>query len=136
MIPAAILALVGEAVPGVTVYDGRVPDGPGHDPLPDRYVAVYIDRGTRSGEAVDSVSSSRTWRWQVTCVAPDRGMAAWLAEQVADALVDVRPTVGGWVCGQIKHTFSQQPQADEQVQERPVVVAMDLYVLLAEKLPA
>jgi len=99
-------------------------------------VAVYIDRGTRSAEAVDSVSTSRTWRWQVTCVAPDRGMAAWLAERVADGLVDVRPKVDGWVCGQIEHTFSQQPQADEQVQERPVVVAVDLYALLAEKLPA
>lgn len=136
MIPAAILALVRDSVPGVTVYDGRVPDGPGHDPPPDRYVAVYIDRGTRSAEAVDSVSTSRTWRWQVTCVAPDRGMAAWLAERVADGLVDVRPKVDGWVCGQIEHTFSQQPQADEQVQERPVMVAVDLYALLAEKLPA
>lgn len=130
--PDAILAMVRDAVPpDVTVYDGQVPEQP-----PDRYVVLYMDNGTRRAEGVEHQSTGRLFRWQVTTVAPDRGMAGWLAEAVADALTDQRPDVPGWSPGLIEHTHSRTPRADEQVLARTVVVAFDLYQLLAEKLPA
>jgi hypothetical protein len=139
-VPDAILAMVRAAVPGVTVYDGRVPDGPQEETPPDRYVAAYIDPGTLDDGGIENrkvahQSTGLTVRWQVTSVAPDRQMAAWLAERVRDGLVDQRPTVAGWACGLIEHTLSRLPRPDEQVQERPVVVAVDQYQLLAERLP-
>lgn len=134
MIADVILQMIRAAVPGVTVYDGRVPDSPDSGVPPERYVVLYVDTGTRSAETVEHRSTSETWRWQTTCVAPDRGMAAWLARRIGDALTDTRPAVAGWSCGLIEHTFSQLSTSDELVQERPVVSAIDQYRLIAERL--
>lgn len=130
-IPDTILGMVRDALPDdVPVYDGQVPEPP-----PRRYVVVYADHGTRSAaERVDDQSTSATYRWQVTSVAPDRGMAHWLAERVADALTDARPEVEGWVTGEIAHTYSQLAASDDQVLERRVVTAVDQYLLLAERI--
>lgn len=133
-VPAAIKDLVEAAVDPVTVYDGRVPDGSVAGEPPERYVALYIDNGTREHGQVAQESTGRLFRWQTTCVAPDRGMAGWLADRVADALTDSRPAADGFDCGLVEHTFSRTPRPDEQVQERPVVVAIDRYQLLAERL--
>lgn len=129
-----MLALVEAAVPGVTVFDGRVPDGQQEEIPPERYVALYIDHGSRDPAArVDHASTSRTWRWQTTCVAPDREAAAWLAERVADGLTGVRPIAAGWSPGLIDHIGAQLPRPDELVQERPTVIATDQYQLIAER---
>lgn len=132
----AILDMIRDAVPGVTVYDGRVPDGPEQETPPERYVAVYLDPGTRTADNVAHESVATVHRWQTTCVAPDRGMAQWLADRVRDRLVDHQPSATGWNPGLIRHTFAQLPRPDEQVQERPVVTAVDQYALDAERLPA
>src|SRR5690606_41566190 len=112
--------MVRDALPDdVSVYDGQVPEPP-----PRRYVVVYADHGTRSAaERVDDQSTSVTYRWQVTSVAPDRGMAHWLAERVADVLTDARPEVEGWVTGEIAHTYSQLAACDDQVRARRVGAA-------------
>lgn len=144
-VPDAILAMVVAALPGsylweqysspaptadLVVFDGIVPPTP-----PDRYVVVYVDDGTRSdADSVCHQSTSVTFRWQTTCVGPDRAMASWLAGRIKDAIVDARPTVDGWDPGLIEHTFSQLPQRDEQVLERPTVFAVDQFRLLAERL--
>lgn len=127
-VPDEILALIAAAVPGVTVFDGRV--GPTPD---DRYVVVYPDPGTVKALAVCGQSDSATFRWQVTSVGPDRERAAWLAVAVRDATVDVRPVVAGWACGLVCHSYAQLPQHDEAVAERPVVYQVDLYDLLAAR---
>jgi len=141
----AIVALVVAALPGATlwqrsdaapaasdlvVFDGIVPPTP-----PERYVTVYIDDGTRVAGQVGQESTGRVFRWQVTCVAPDRPTCAWLAGQVKDGLVDARPVVDGWSPGMVEHTFAQLPRPDEQVQDRPVVFAVDTFRLVAEQLP-
>lgn len=125
---AAILASIKAAVPGVTVYDGIVPDEP-----PDRYVVVYVDDGTLAALAVCNQSDSATCRWQTTCVAPDREMAGWLATRIRDNTVDTTPVAAGWTCGQICHQFSERPSRDETVQEKPVAFKIDLYDLLATR---
>lgn len=129
-VPDAVLALIAAAVPGVTVYDGRVPEEPAT-----RYVVFWPDIGTVRALAVCGVSDSAVFRWQTTTVALDRQAAAWLAEKVRDATVDVAPTVDGWVCGPIGHTYARGPQPDETVLERPVVTLVDLYELTADRVP-
>lgn len=115
----------------LVVFDGIVPPQP-----PRRYVVVYLDDGTRdSAELVCGTSSSHTFRWQTTCVAPDRVMASWLSQKVKDAIVDQVPPAPGWSAGQIQHVFSQLPRPDEKVLERPVMFTVDQFSLLAERLP-
>lgn len=136
-VPGAILAMIRAAVPGVTVYDGRVPDSGDPEIPPERYVAVYADHGTRAdplGEGrVDQEPTGAMFRWQTTCVAPDREMAGWLAGRVVTALAGKRPAAAGWHCGLIEHTFSQLPRPDELVKERPAVVVIDQFRVIAER---
>lgn len=132
----AIVDMVEAAVPAVTVYDGRVPDGSVSGEPPQRYVVVYIPGPRLEADTVAHESTSGTLRWQVTSVAPDRQMTAWLADTVRDALVDHRPAADGWEPGLIRHTDSHIPRPDEDVQERPVVFAVDRYAVDAERLPA
>src|SRR5690606_41392325 len=122
--------MVRDALPDdVSVYDGQVPEPP-----PRRYVVVYADHGTRSAaERVDDQSTSVTYRWQVTSVAPDRGMAHWLAERVADVLTDARPEVEGWVTGESAHTYSQLAASVDQVLGRPAVAGGDQSRQLTER---
>jgi hypothetical protein len=126
-VPDAVIELVGSAVLDVAVFDGIVPNTP-----PDRYVVVYADNGTLAALAACGESDSAMYRWQVTAVAPDRQMSAWLADKVR-ATVNTRPAVDGWECGPVEHTYSMFPQRDETVQERPVVYAVDQYSLLATR---
>lgn len=130
-VPDVVHGLLATAAGAVTVYDGRVPTEPG-----DRYAIFWPDIGTVRALTVCGVSDDAVFRWQVTTVAPDRQQAAWLAERLRDATVDVRPSVDGWACGQIKHTYSQPPQHDETVMERPAVYMGDLYELRAQRVPS
>jgi hypothetical protein len=127
-LPDAVIAMIRAAVPDVTVYDGMVPETPD-----ERYAVVYIDDGTRAAVAACGQSDSATLRWQVTSVAPDRGMASWIATKILDELLDRSPSTDGWVCGQIKHVFSERPGRDETVAARPVAFRPDLYDLLATR---
>lgn len=141
-VPDAVVAMIVAAVPGATLYDPQVGFGDGDlvifDGLvppkpPLRYVVVYPDNGTRRPVAVSAVSDAVTFRFTTHCVAPDRGMAAWLASRVADHIVDTRPVAAGWDCGQIGHSYSQPPVREEVVMERPVVNAIDTYSLTANR---
>ncbi len=142
-VPDAVLAEIVAAITGgvlaptdadqvfpenqIPVFDGIIPKTP-----PSRYVIVYIDIGTLEAVAACNQSDSAYIRWQTTTVADDGGQARWLAEKVRSA-VDVTPTATGWVCGQIKHVYSQRPQRDETVAERPVVYLIDQYEVLATR---
>lgn len=140
-IPDAVLTAVTAALPGATLWNGQpitanslwVFDGRVEPTPPERYAVVYVDNGTLTALAVCDESDSVTVRWQVTSVAPNRARAAWVADQIRDNTVDTTLTATGWVCGQIKHTYSQMPQRDEQVLERPVMFMVDLYELLATR---
>jgi hypothetical protein len=130
----ALLALVAAAVPQVTVFDAGAPDEDGSEPVPERYAVFWPDSGTPEKGQVSNQSRGRIYRWQVTAVAPDRGMAEWIATKIAAALEDQRPSIPGFSCGQIDHTFSLPVRRDEQVLSRRVIVAMDRYELLAEQI--
>lgn len=127
-LPDAVLAKIRAAVPDVTVYDGIIVPQP-----PARYAIVYIDDGTLDAMAVCGRHEFATVRWQVTAVAPDRQMASWIAQKIRDTTVDTTPSADGWVCGPIRHVFSERPGNDETVGELPVVFKPDLYDLLATR---
>lgn len=127
-VPDAVLALIELSVPGVSVFDGIVPSEP-----PDRYAVFYPDNGTLAALAACGDSDDAMFRFQVTSVAPDRQMASWVARQVRDAIVDVKPVADGWICGPTGHTYSQMSQRDEAVQEVPVVFMADLYEVRAQR---
>lgn len=130
----AILALIEAAVPGVTVFDTLAPDeNTAPDEIPEWYVIFWPDNGTPEKGQVSNESKGRMFRFQIDAVAPDRGMAEWLATRIASAIEDERPNIPGWLCGQIDHPFSLPVQRDEQVLSRRVVVAMDRYELLTEQ---
>lgn len=125
----AVLQLIRDAVPeGVPVYDGRVPEW-GSSAPPDRYAVLWITNPQLLADTVAHESRSGVLRWQVTSVAPDRGQAAWLAAQIRDALLDVRPQADGWGCGLIRQTYAGQPMTDKQVQQYPKVVVPERYEL-------
>lgn len=141
-VPDAVIAGIVAALPGAELWDGERELDPGDlvvfdgivPPVPPRrYVVVYADPGTVAALAVCARSDSATFRWQTTSVAPDRAAAHWLSTAVRDGTVDTRPAAAGWSCGPVRHTFSQLPQRDEQVMERPAVYAVDQYALLASR---
>lgn len=127
-LPDAVLTQIRAAVPSVTVYDGIVPAEPAG-----RYAVVYVDDGTLAALAVCHAHDSATVRWQVTAVAPDRQAASWVATQIRDSIVDKAPVAAGWLCGPVRHQFSERPSRDETVAELPVVFKIDTYDLLATR---
>lgn len=150
-VPDAVLAEVVAALPGAVLWE-QGPAAPHADELlvfdaivppqpPRRYVAVYSDDGHRtpgagrSNAAVSGQSTSDVYRWQVTCVAPDRHMTVWLSGRIRDHLVDRRLSVDGWDAGLIRHDGGQRARPDETVLERPVIYAVDLYAVDTECVP-
>lgn len=127
-VPDTVLGMIGAAVLDVSVFDGSVPTEP-----PERYAVFYPDIGTLDALTVCGTSDSAVFRFQVTSVAPDRAMAAWIAAHIRDDIVDARPSVDGWECGPIRHTYSMLPQRDESVMEHHVVYAVDQYALLTTR---
>lgn len=134
-VPDAVLTLVRAAVPAVTVYDALVPDEP-----PARYAVYWPDDGTRSLDPDDTrvatISSGERFRFQISTVAPDRQMAAWIARAIRDAITDTTPAVDGYTCGPIRHTLSASPDREEQVLARRAVLIADRYEILADRATA
>lgn len=135
-VPDAILALIEAAIPGVTVFDSGVPDEDESEPLPTRYAVYWPDDGTRALGPEDMrvavQSTGEQFTFQVSSVAPDRQMAAWIARTIRDAITDETPIVEGYSCGPIRHTLSASPDRNEQVLSRRSVLIADRYELLAD----
>lgn len=97
--------------PALTVLDGFVPD---LTPVP--YVLLYTTVG-RPPEDPDRAGNGRSgvWmaRWYCHCVAATAMSARAIAQRVRTQLLDVRPTVAGLSCGQIRWEDTQPPQRDE-----------------------
>jgi hypothetical protein len=143
-VPDGVMARIVSAVPGgvlattdtdqvfpepqIAVFDAIIPKNP-----PSRYLVVYMGSGTLDALAACGASNSATVRYQINAVAPDRAMAAWLAEKARDNTVDTKPTADGWSCGPVRHVYGLPPQRDETVAERPVVFLIDQYELLATR---
>lgn len=137
-VPDAVLVLIRAAVPGVSVFDSGVPDQDESSETPSRYAVFWPDDGSRDMGPLDSRVATRStgerFRFQVSSVAPDRQMAAWIARRIRDAITDAAPTVEDYSCGPIVHTLSASPAREEQVLARRSVLIADRYELLADRL--
>lgn len=137
-VPDAVLVMIEAAVPGVAVFDSGVPDQDETVPLPARYAVFWPDDGSRDMGPFDTrvatVSTGERFRFQVSSVAPDRQMAAWIARRIRDAITDAVPEVEGYTCGPIQHTLSASPAREEQVLAHRSVLMADRYELLADRL--
>jgi len=119
----AVLALV-DAVSGVTVYDGTVPDSPS---LP--YVVIRTDSGRRERSALPVSSDRVTVRIWATSVGVTRASAQWVSEKVTTALLDVRPTVASRQCFPITSVNSQPAREDDVV--KSLVYVLDEFELVS-----
>lgn len=116
----AVLALA-QAIPNINVYDTQAPAKP---PLP--YAVLRFDSGQRDRTAITANSNMVTTTVTCTAVGNDRGQSQGVAERVADALVDVRPTVAGRSCSPIEHLDTRPSQMDSQVTP-PLFYAVDVF---------
>lgn len=116
------------------VFDTGVPDEDESVDTPDRYAIFWPDIGTPEGGNVAGKFTGGMYRFQVNSVAPDRGMAEWVAKKVRGGLLGVKPVFPGWSCGQIQLPFSLPARRDEQILSKRAVVVIDRYELLAEQI--
>lgn len=136
-IPDAAVAAVRAALTAwssVKVYDSIITGDPSN-----QYVVVYPANGELSSVDLDCTYDSGRFTFQVTSVAAGTSRllgqeCRGLATRVRDTLVGQVLTIDGWACDPIEHDFSQGPQRDEDVLERPTVFAADGYRLDAHRL--
>jgi len=128
-----ILTLMRDPIPTVTVFDSGAPDENNTPDIPERYAVYWPDLGTPEAGAVCGTFTGGMYRWQMTYVAPDRGMAEWMANEIRVAVLGVKPFIPGFVCGQVQLPISLPARRDEQVLARRVVVLIDRFELLAEQ---
>lgn len=119
----AVLALA-QAVPNLNVYDTQAPAKPA---LP--YAVLRFDSGVRGRTNILPTSTAVTMTVTCTAVGVDRGQSQGVAERVADAIVDVRPTVTGRTCSPIEHVDSRPSQMDSAVAP-PLFYAVDVFRFL------
>lgn len=129
-----ILELVREAVPNLTVYDGKAPPV---GERPGRFVVVYIPPGTREAGNVGGVADRRRLSWQVTSLATADDpakindiawQARWAATRIRDHLVKSRVTPAGSLIGNVLSTVQGQ---DDQLVTTQAVGIVDQYEALA-----
>jgi hypothetical protein len=128
----AILALL-RAVPDLTVWppeNGATVTGKGIVPpgSPRPYVAVHLHTERTSGGRLDNRSTRRVTRAFCHCVGDNDIAARAVADLVAGALLDVRPTIDGRSCYPIRHDASQPARPDESTGDT-VVDLVDVYRL-------
>jgi hypothetical protein len=133
-LPDGVLAIVRAPVPAVTVFDGGVPDEDESVTIPDRFAVYWPDIGTIENSQVSQDPTGELFRFQVNAVAPDRGMADWIARTIRNGIVNVKPLVPGYQCGRIQHEFSLPAQNDEQVLSKRRVILISRFTLLAEQI--
>ena len=129
-LPDVILDLVTAAVPDVPVHDGHVPT------FTDRYVVLWADPGTVSAQDVAHTSDLVQYRFRLTYVTggaqAGRRSVAWLAGHCRAALIDVMPTVPGWVFGPIELESTAPIQVDPD-SETTVLYGVDSFVVLGAR---
>jgi hypothetical protein len=133
-LPDAVLALIQGLPDMVRVFDSGVPDEDESTVIPDRFAVYWPDSGAVENSSVGMDPTGDLFRFQVNAVAPDRGMADWIARTIRNGIVNVKPFVPGYQCGRIQHEFPLPAQIDEQVLSKRRVVLINRYTLLAEQI--
>lgn len=96
---------------GLTVYDGKVPDG-----ATEPYVLVYTTVAWPAGAEGNTVTGLRSTAmvtWHCHCVAESASGARIVQQRVRAALLNQTVTVAGRSCGRIKQDEVLAPNRDE-----------------------
>lgn len=117
----AVLALL-TGVPGLTVYDGIVPNVPA---LP--YAVLWTSAPLRWSDRMCGVQGNAREMFATTAVGTTADQVGWVQEKIHAALVDVRVTVTGRSCERIQHVESAAMDIDYDVRP-PVLTAVDSWV--------
>lgn len=105
---------------------------------PTQYVVMYASPVDRLiGDAAQGFRDGM-FRFYLTFVATTTDdlddICQGLAERIIDALVGVRLTADGWLCGPIETDYMHPPQHDETVVQTPTVYVTAGFKLLADRL--
>lgn len=100
---------------GLTVFDGKVPDGTSPP-----YVLVYTTVSWPHGEAgaanaINGLAVSTRTEWNCHCVGESAAAARAVQMRVRAALLNQRPTVTGRSCGLIQQDEVLAPVRDETI---------------------
>lgn len=113
---------------GTSVFDAIVQGKP-----PAQYAAVYASTAHIDDDSLCTYGQG-VIRVQVTSVASGPGSLGQecrgIAERVRDHLAGRVLIADDWRCGEIEHDYSNPPQRDEDVLDRPTVFATDGYRFL------
>lgn len=106
---------------------------------PTQYVVLYASPVDRSmGDAAQGFRDGM-FRFYLTFVATTTGnlddICQGLTDRVIDAVVGVRLSADGWLCGPIETDYVHPPQHDENVVETPTVYVTAGFKFLADRLP-
>lgn len=119
---AAVLAQLGTALD--EVFEGVVID------RPELYCTVFTNTGIAdTNDRMSALASRRTIRYTVHSVGKTPDQAQWVADRVADCLVNFKPVVAGWRCDRLRHESSQTTLIDRDVPGNTVYYAVDEFDL-------
>jgi hypothetical protein len=109
----AILGLLRTALvnPVLPVHDGEVPKEPETPELP--YVLVYLYTTRPDGTSLKNESDRAVTQAILHCAGANAVAARAVAGRVADAILDVKPTIPGRVCWPIRDDGSLPPDRDD-----------------------
>lgn len=116
---------------GLVVYPDAAGNAPSTPVADQAYVRVYahIERPyDAAANALAGQSGTWTVRWWCHCAGPNDAAANAVAMRVRAALLDVRPTIAGRLCGLIRQEASQPATRDEDLGPT-VIVRTDVYRL-------
>lgn len=106
------------ADPGLTVFDGKVPEDPDGNSPPPPYLLAYTTvswpgRDTGAANALDGLAVTVTCEWVIHCVGLTGAAARAVAMRARVALLNKRPTIAGRNCSLIVQDDVQPPVRDE-----------------------
>lgn len=118
----AILARLRE-VANLPVFPGGEVVG-----QPSRYVVVWVNSGTRSGDRFTHEQANVSKTYTVHSVGSTMERAGWVNDHVLAQLINFRPNVGGWSFQRLKHSVSRPAQIDRDVSP-PLAYMVDQFDL-------
>lgn len=120
----AVSALL-EADPSLTVFAKRVPNLTNPP-----YVRLYVSIDQETYEGLCGTTDTARVRLTTHSVGPNDDGAWIVQDRVRARLLDVAPTVAGWLCSRIRHDTGVPPDRDEST-GREVIDAIDVWTYTA-----
>jgi len=111
--------------PDLTVYDGPAPDG-----ATPPYVVLYVTSEDASDRLHGDATTKPVWGY-THAVGANATAARRVADLVRARLLDVHPTVPGWVNGPIRH-YSSRPPTDVEVAGAKYLDQVDVWRFVSD----